>query len=592
MVNKMEKIKEKFLWLLNQIKHIFLIIVNWFKTKLIPALGRFFKCIGRGIKRAWIAVVHFFKWLGVKIKQICICVGHFFRDKLLKGIVKGLRWLGKNLNKKVLRMPLWLVILLGFILTIILLVGIIIAIVAIIWHSPRHHTIVTTDVKVESVEFTNEEPIIINIGDEYQLTYVVLPTNAKNKNVSFTSLDTEKATVSDEGLVKALTGGNVTIEITTQDGNLTDTIVIVIKLDPIIKNLDKEVASSLSSIEINNQVVDNVIECNLNSPLEIKFNEIVSEANYSWSSSNQNILKVLSFEDGVLKTSILSTGTVALTLTITSEFSETVVKEFYINITKDVIIEKKTIQSISVLGLIDEYYEKEEIDINNISLLISYSDQSTNLLKLNTLNLIDYLDTNIANCELDSDNKCIKTYNLEYVDEENETSFAFTISYKVIKLLPIDIKLIGLLTKYKQSDNVAISSVIVTYNNGYIEYLDITDVNSNIATIDMVTTGKKELTVSYNDFEKTFTFYVIEKEKYLVGMVIDGLNDNYYLNEVITPSKVTLFYSNSETEEIDQSLLTSNINEIDMNTIGSKELIYTYEGIQFKKEINVSLCCE
>ena len=63
-------------------------------------------------------------------------------------------------------------------------------------------------------------------GDSYfgsgSLTANIIPSEAANTNVSWTSSDRSVATVSDEGVVTAVAPGNATITVTTEDGQKTD----------------------------------------------------------------------------------------------------------------------------------------------------------------------------------------------------------------------------------------------------------------------------------------------------------------------------------------------------------------------------------
>lgn len=67
--------------------------------------------------------------------------------------------------------------------------------------------------------------ITINKGSSYQLTATVLPSNAANKNVTWSSSDTTVATVTN-GVVTSIKEGSVTITVTTVDGGFTDTCLI------------------------------------------------------------------------------------------------------------------------------------------------------------------------------------------------------------------------------------------------------------------------------------------------------------------------------------------------------------------------------
>lgn len=61
-----------------------------------------------------------------------------------------------------------------------------------------------------------------------QLTAVVYPTNAANKNVTWTSNNNDIATVDGTGLVTAKAAGTATITATTEDGGHTDTCVVTV----------------------------------------------------------------------------------------------------------------------------------------------------------------------------------------------------------------------------------------------------------------------------------------------------------------------------------------------------------------------------
>ncbi len=68
----------------------------------------------------------------------------------------------------------------------------------------------------------------LEIGQTVQLTAVVEPGDANNKNVSWSSSDKAVATVSATGLVTAVAEGIATITVTTEDGNMTDSITVTV----------------------------------------------------------------------------------------------------------------------------------------------------------------------------------------------------------------------------------------------------------------------------------------------------------------------------------------------------------------------------
>ncbi len=86
-------------------------------------------------------------------------------------------------------------------------------------------------ISVTSVDI-QEESVEINSGDTTQLHVTVLPENATDKTVTWTSSDTNIATVDDAGLVAGVGDGEVEITVTSKDNtSLTDTCTIVSKIN-------------------------------------------------------------------------------------------------------------------------------------------------------------------------------------------------------------------------------------------------------------------------------------------------------------------------------------------------------------------------
>ncbi|MTH16434.1 Ig-like domain-containing protein [Flavobacterium sp. LC2016-01] len=68
----------------------------------------------------------------------------------------------------------------------------------------------------------------ILVGNTTQLTATVSPTNATNKNVTWSSSNTSVATVNSSGLVSGVAAGSATITVTTADGAKTATSAITV----------------------------------------------------------------------------------------------------------------------------------------------------------------------------------------------------------------------------------------------------------------------------------------------------------------------------------------------------------------------------
>ena len=68
----------------------------------------------------------------------------------------------------------------------------------------------------------------LNVGGTQQLSATVTPSNADNKNVTWSSSNTSVARVSSSGLVTAVAKGNATITVTTTDGSKTATCTVTV----------------------------------------------------------------------------------------------------------------------------------------------------------------------------------------------------------------------------------------------------------------------------------------------------------------------------------------------------------------------------
>lgn len=103
--------------------------------------------------------------------------------------------------------------------------------------------LVSVEQKVSGVSL-NESSVNLNVGDKKSLIVTVLPEDATNQNVIWTSSDTSVATVSN-GVVEAVGAGNATITVKTEDGNYTDTCSVSVTA-PVLQKVSTPTASALS----------------------------------------------------------------------------------------------------------------------------------------------------------------------------------------------------------------------------------------------------------------------------------------------------------------------------------------------------------
>ena len=85
-------------------------------------------------------------------------------------------------------------------------------------------TVTEVFVPVESVTFEHADLIVFK-GDSYQINVTVLPENATNKTITWTSSDSAIASISQEGIITGLGSGQV--EITAKAGDIVATCVVM-----------------------------------------------------------------------------------------------------------------------------------------------------------------------------------------------------------------------------------------------------------------------------------------------------------------------------------------------------------------------------
>ena len=71
---------------------------------------------------------------------------------------------------------------------------------------------------VESITLDGELSISMNVGGTKMLNYNILPTNATNKNVTYTTSNSNVVFVDSNGVIYAMNTGVSLVTITTEDG--------------------------------------------------------------------------------------------------------------------------------------------------------------------------------------------------------------------------------------------------------------------------------------------------------------------------------------------------------------------------------------
>ena len=140
----------------------------------------------------------------------------------------------------------------------------------------------------------------IALGTKLELIPVVMPTNATNRSVSWTSSQPSVATVNSRGLVTAVAEGTTTITATTQDGGKTASSVITVFGVPVTGvTLRWSVPISYLGVGTKQQLIATVLPTN------------ATNKSMSWDSDNTSVATVNS--SGLV--TAVAAGTAAITVT-------------------------------------------------------------------------------------------------------------------------------------------------------------------------------------------------------------------------------------------------------------------------------------
>lgn len=457
-------------------------------------------------------------------------------------------------------------------------------------------------IPVSSVEIDEENAVVYldNVGDEHVLTAVVYPANAYNKDLVWSSSNSEVVSVDDNGVIKLLRGRKVDeeeirISVETIDGGFIDSVKVIV---PIYNDYETMLENYLDRLEVNliNKeellfpeisilMIDKIEIPSIVEELEMNTDEYV----FNWSVLDEES-DIIGFENVNPSTGMVSIipkaiGEETIVFECVKDNKVIIRKELVIN----VVIED--VLSVTTSGLNETYKQGEIINVNNIILNVNYRDSYGNLgdrtIPLNKA--IDTIDFNTSKVGMNEFSLIIG--NKEHI-----------IKYEVLEVEEYHFNIIGLKLKYGVSENLLNAQVVITIDEQEYEY-SLLNVDSNARDIDMNEPGKKTLSINYMGSKYDYFFDVVSDE---CDVNISGLYNKYpqnskllydeiivnveYVNDYYQDinSKITDFYTVTELDEIfktdklGKQNISLNINnmKIEVSYEVVKEIV-NVEGLQF-----------
>ncbi len=181
--------------------------------------------------------------------------------------------------------------------------------------------VVSDRVDVKKIELIADK-VTINEGSITQISTLIEPKNATNRDLIWTSSDSKIATVNSKGVVKGIKEGTAAITAKTKDGKVVASIIITVNAcPPKIESLD------FSEKEISVKKDDSLGLTVIVNPSKLASSE------FSWKSSDTNIVTVDS--KGVIK----GVGVGTATITVTSSNGKTATCTVYVT-TDDIDVQE------------------------------------------------------------------------------------------------------------------------------------------------------------------------------------------------------------------------------------------------------------
>ena len=266
------------------------------------------------------------------------------------------------------------------------------------------------------IELINEEITLNNNQSNYQIEYSVLPEDATNKNVNFTSEDTSIATVDANGVIYAVNNGSTYINVISEDGKSSTRIrVIVENYIPCDEIIAEDLIHIYTSNENPTKVLYEITPSNSNPIIKFKIDNTsvatISNDGYLTAVST-GITKLMIYANEVLKKEI--------TININDYVSVT-----SLNILKDNIV-------LTSEGKIKTYQVEYEINPTNATnKIINWTSSNPEIATVDANGIVTAISN--GNCVINAvteDGNYSDSINVQIITGYNTISYYYTSPYQ------------------------------------------------------------------------------------------------------------------------------------------------------------------
>ena len=394
----------------------------------------------------------------------------------------------------------------------------------------------------------NKNSTSITVGSSEVLSASVEPYNATNQGVSWTSSNTNVATVTSSGRVSAVAEGNATITVTTSDGSYTATCTVTVTASSSGGGGGSSEAYYVKIGSLSELVSgDYVIAADLSSSYKCM--------TYTFSSSKYSGTDVTVSNDVVSSTDGNSRK-FTLSVSGSGDTKNVTIKD--LNANKYVAYNSST--NLSQSSDAYTWIASEEGTKGTFRFTCGTSSTRGLIFRAGTSNLFGaYAISNI-------------TSSVEYYDLE---LFKYTEVQSEKTLSSITLDTSDAPTTFNIGDTFSFEGLTVTayYNDGSDDIVTPTDVS----TPDLTSAGQKTVTVTYTEggVTKTAEYTIAVNTVTLTSIEVSDEKTAYFVGDTFVKPTVTAHFSNGSTSDVSNSATFTGYN---LSNAGNQTVTVSYNN--------------
>lgn len=411
-----------------------------------------------------------------------------------------------------------------------------------------------TTVSVTGVSL-NKNSTSVSVGGEETLAATIAPSNATNKTVTWTSSNTNVATVT-SGLITGVSEGSTTITVTTQDGGFTASCAVTVTASP----------TPGPGTNVDDILFAKGFGGYTDGSYSAAGTDYTGVANSTNVSGSSYAMQVFNGSTGAIRGN--KSGAANFSLRNTTTYSNYYISKIELDVTGTNTYSLGNSNGRSLVYFGSSAYANPN---NTVPSGTGTTGTLTNSNHTLTWTNADTSCNYFILYNLETSNTCLS----------ESASSAFTITWSPVSastktLTSISLDTSDAQTTFNVAETFNYNDLVVTanYDDGSSDIVTPTDVPSP----DMSTTGQKTVTVTYteNGVTKTATYTITVIAVTLQSIEVSDPKTSYYVGDEFVKPTVIATYSNGSTTDVTES---ATFTGYDLSTAGNQTVTVSYTNV-------------